>query len=69
MVPQVECLKIQQPSLPRCEGMRSTIYARDSDEKHPDMRCCRNATYLIDGKYYCKPHAGDVALRMLIDQQ
>lgn len=41
-------------------------------EMHPGfdpMKCQRHATIKIDGKNYCRPHAGQLALQILLDQQ
>jgi hypothetical protein len=31
--------------------------------------CGRRSTYMVDGKYYCKVHAGDAALTYLLEQE
>lgn len=47
----------------RCETIRTSHYRNDTSET--DKRCVRSSRYLIDGKYYCKPHAGVKALEIL----
>ena len=53
--------------LQRCEAKRKTLYSNDTSETN--KRCVRFSRYIIDGKYYCKPHAGVRALEILENEK
>lgn len=55
-----------RPATPRCEATRVNRYFNDPKGK-PLPQCEHSSSYLIDGKHYCKRHAGDVALRKLVE--
>lgn len=38
-------------------------------ERRPDRHCDRMAVFKLDGKPFCVQHAGEVALKHLIDNQ
>lgn len=55
-----------KPETPRCEAERQNRYA--NDRRVGALPACKLASsFVIDGKHYCKKHAGDVALRKLMD--
>lgn len=60
-------LKPPAPSsvLERCEADRFYPYANDNEKT--DKQCKRAGRFLIDGRAYCRYHAGAVALKILID--
>lgn len=67
LIKQLKKLVPDKPELPRCEAHRKSKYANDSDDS--DLQCTRSATYRINGMNYCKPHAGDFALKLLLNSE
>lgn len=53
-------------STPRCEMVKQTCTSLYNGEKN---RCSRFATYNVDGTELCTQHAGEIALRMMLDAQ
>lgn len=59
-----------RPKTPQCEAQRIHDYYSDRFKPVAEQRprqCQHSASYVIAGRYYCKHHAGDVALQMLLD--
>ena len=52
--------------MPRCEATRQERYCSDTAET--DFQCTRGATIKIDGHTYCKRHAEQTALRLLMSE-
>lgn len=52
---------------PQCEAMRQTPYANDT--KDTDKQCKWSSRFEIDGHFYCTKHAGQIALRMMLETQ
>lgn len=48
-----------------CEALRAGSYACDLPKKN--YRCTLSATVNIDGRNYCRRHAGQIALLALIE--
>lgn len=61
---QVEPLR---PKTPSCQATRKNRYA--NDKPGPLPMCDRQSRYVVDGKYYCKAHAGDAALSFMIGKE
>lgn len=57
--------QLKPPATPQCEAQRQNRYANDRGSVLP--ACTLASSFVIDGKHYCKKHAGDVALRKLMD--
>lgn len=51
---------------PQCEATRQSPYANDT--KDTDKQCKWSSRFEIDGRFYCSKHAGQVALRKLLEQ-
>jgi hypothetical protein len=52
--------------LPQCQGIRKTAYA--TDVPNTDKRCRHRGRFEIGGRSYCTKHAGQIALRILIEE-
>ena len=68
----IECLRPQLPDRPKCcgtvtdvgtKGWRARYYHLPEAE---ELNCQRMAAYTIDGKPYCRTHAGFRALEILM---
>lgn len=57
---------VAQVVLPRCEAIRTSPYANDTDTT--DRQCRWSAKFRIDGRNLCSKHAGPVALEILLRQ-
>ena len=55
---------IEFKSTPRCDAIRTNHYANDTPDTN--KRCKKYSTIAIDGKNYCRPHAGVKALEILM---
>jgi len=49
----------------RCETIRVTTYYTDTSKTN--KRCVRYGRFIINDKHYCKSHAGQVALNILLN--
>ena len=54
-------------ALIRCEAEMKYSW-KQLHEPNADTQCCNRANYEIEGKSYCKKHAGLVALQVLLEQ-
>ncbi len=57
------CVKVDPPW--RNSSWRKERYGGEENDYN---RCQRNSTVQIDGKYYCRLHAGQVALSILLEE-
>jgi hypothetical protein len=69
--PVVQIQQIRQavplrPATPRCEAQRIYSYFNDPKGK-PLPQCEHTSSYVINGQHLCKRHAGDAALRILLE--
>ncbi len=55
------------PKTPQCEATRIYSYLSDLKGK-PLPKCEHSSSYVIQGKHLCKRHAGDAALKILLEQ-
>lgn len=69
MIPVSRSLWPDRDELGQCESNRETRYAAAWEEAHPDKRCAHTASFQIDGKRFCKRHAGLAALRILTERK
>lgn len=60
-----------RPVTPQCEANRTNRYLSDeygAGRTRPLPQCSHSSSYVINGAHYCKRHAGDVALKLLLEQ-
>jgi len=52
---------------PQCEGTVEDATQRWREHDHRDNRCDLPARYVVRGKNFCRRHAGDAALAILLN--
>ena len=54
------------PATPRCSAMTSGQYAV---ERGVPKQCSHHSAYEIEGKPYCRKHAGEAAIQVLLRRE
>lgn len=60
------CVKIEETEYLKREKWRQNRYMKLRPHFDPEL-CQRESTVNIDGKYYCHPHAGQLALKWWLE--